>query len=361
MHSAPPPTLPHALLLWCWNLNALDPRGRLASQSTIPLAVAVTMQPAHGVACNTNDGPRQSSDNGNMIDSTRRLLLTHAPLAAGWAAFGTPTDAAIRHSSVRPLDDGFIDFADAREKFRALFRFERDLRDEATALSTYQFLVYALPQDERPLPIVRFEGMEFSYFRRVGDLTWRIHAHNLSYPRDIETGRYTASVRNPFTGATLAVQPMRLLNDPGVLQSPRGYLPLDANAIRWLDTYLVMRVEGELVKSEHIRPTPDGWPKMFIESSVSSVAKRDFDDPKVTSLQYQTSGFYVFPFPEWMRMGETRGHMLGAWSGRKIREPGNLPREFLARARVEDAELLEPRWGELARPVPSALQDALNG
>ena len=298
-----------------------------------------------------------------MIDTLRRFLLTGAPAALAAPAFAPQAlaeAAATPHAAALhgPLADGYIPFADAREKFRALFRFERDLRDEGMALSTYQFLVYALPQGQRPQPVVRFEGMEFSYFRRVADLTWRIHAHNLSYPRDLATGRYTSTARNPFTGETLDVQPMRLLGDPGVLHSPRGYLPLDAKSVQWLDTYLVMRIEGDLVKSEHIRPTPDGWPQMFIESSVSSVAKRDFDDPRVTSLLYQTSGFYVFPFPAWMRMGDRPGHMLGAWSGRKIREPGHLPREFLARAKSEDAALLEPRWQEFERPVPELLRSA---
>ncbi len=267
-----------------------------------------------------------------MIDTMRRLLLTHAPAAVAWSALTAPeaaaaaTPAVATRDDMGPLADGYLTFANPADKFRALFRLERDLRDEGMALSTYQFLVYALPQGQRPQPIVRFEGMEFSYFRRIGELTWRIHAHNLSYPRDLATGRYTSSVRNPFTGETLAVQPMRLLEDPGVLHSPRGYLPLDAKTVSWLDTYLVMRVEGDLVKSEHIRPTPDGWPTMFIESGISSVPKRDFDNPKVTSLLYQTSGFYVFPFPAWMRMGDIPGHMLGAWSGRKIRDPRNLPR-----------------------------------
>jgi Protein of unknown function (DUF1838) len=298
-----------------------------------------------------------------MLDFTRRLILTHAPAAAAWATFAAPVPAATAASAAPPQDagplaDGYLDFANPADKFRALFRFERDLRDEGIALSTYQFLVYALPQGKRPQPIVRFEGMEFSYFRRIGDLTWRIHAHNLSYPRDLTTGRFLSTVRNPFTDEQLDVQPMRLLNDPGVLHSPRGYLPLDAPSVRWLDTFLVMRVEGDLVKSEHIRPTPDGWPTNFIESSVATVAKRDFDDPRVTSLPYQTAGFYVFPFPAWMRMGDTPGHMLGAWSGRKIRDPRNLPREFLARARAEDAALLEPRWGEFERPISAALRSA---
>ena len=298
-----------------------------------------------------------------MIDSMRRLLLTHAPAAATWAAFAAsaPTAEAATTptaSDAGPLADGYLQFASAADKFRALFRFERDLRDEGIALSTYQFLVYALPQGQRPRPIVRFEGMEFSYFRRVGELTWRIHAHNLSYPRDPVSGQFISTVRNPFTDAQLDVQPMRLLGDPGVLHCPKGYLPLDAKRIEWLDTFLVMRVEGDLVKSEHIRPTPDGWPQMFIESGVASVPKRDFDNPKVTSLQYQTAGFYVFPFPAWMKMGDAPGHMLGAWSGRKIRDPRNLPREFLARARSEDAALLEPRWSEFDRPVPEPLRSA---
>jgi hypothetical protein len=299
------------------------------------------------------------------MDPTRRLLLGALPLAAAGAALadGAPAAAPVAPpaDASGPLDDGFIQFADAAAKFRALFRFERDLRDEGTALSTYQFLVYALPQGERPRPVVRFEGMEYSYFRRVGELTWRIHAHNLSYPRDVETGRFVSRVKNPFTGDMLDVEPMRLLNDPGVLHSPRGYLPLDSPEVRWLDTLLVMRIEGELVKSEHVRPTPDGWPKVFIESGVSSVPRRDFEDPRVTSLMFQTSGFYVFPFPKWMRMGDAPGHMLGAWSGRKIPAPNNLAREFLARARSEDAALLEPRWGELERPLSPVLREAASG
>lgn len=302
-----------------------------------------------------------------MTDPTRRLLLGGLPLALAGTALAdgmrAENTASLRPSPVPsgPLDDGVVEFPDAEARFRALFRFERDLRDAGTALSTYQFVVYALPQGERPRPVVRFEGMEFSYFRRVGELTWRIHAHNLSYPRDVETGRFVSRVRNPFADGMLDVEPMRLLNDPGVLHSPRGYLPLDASSARWLDTFFMVRIEGELVKAEHVRPKPDNWPKVFMESWVCTVPRSDFDDPRITSLMYQTSGFYVFPFPAWMRMGSAPGHMLGAWSGRKIREPVNLPREFLARARAEDAELLEPRWSEFERPVAPPLREAAAG
>ncbi len=322
------------------------------------------MQLTHGLRRNTDSRRVGGVHNPDMVDTLRRLILTGIPAAATCATLAeaaepsSPMAPVASGATDAPLADGFIPFADKRDKFNALFRFERDLRDQGTALSTYQFLVFAVLQGQRPQPVIRFEGMEYSYFRRVGAETWRIHAHNLSYPRDVTTGRFVSTVKNPFTGEMLQVQPMRLMDDPGVLQSPKGYLQANETKVNWHDSHFVARIEGDLVKAEHIRPAPEVWPTMFIESSVSSVTKREFDDPSITSLMYQTSGFYIFPFPAWVRMGDKTGHMLGAWNGRKIRGPQGLPREFLARARSEDAALLEPRWGEFDRPVSEAVRSA---
>ena len=321
------------------------------------------MQLVHGERQNNYGRIQRGGHNRSMVDTLRRLILTGIPAAAtctalAHAAESAPAATASGDAAGAPLADGFIQFADAREKFRALFRFERDLQDQGTALTTYQFLVFAVLQGQRPRPVVRFEGMEYSYFRRVGAETWRIHAHNLSYPRDVTTGRFLSSVKNPFTGEMLQVQPMRLMDDPGVLQSPKGYLQANETKVNWHDSHFVARIEGDLIKAEHVRPAPEVWPTMFIESSCSSISKREFDDPSITSLMFQTSGFYIFPFPAWVRMGDKVGHMLGAWNGRKIRDPSGLPREFLARARSEDAALLEPRWGEFDRPVADVVRNA---
>ncbi len=302
---------------------------------------------------------------GEAIDRARRDWISRVPGALLYAGAGAGVVAASAAQVVEaatpvpppagPVDSTFVRFADERERFKALFRFERDLRDEGEALSWYHFVVYAVPQGGRPAPVVRFEGMEYSYFRRIADLTWRIHAHNLSFPRDLHTQAFVERVTNPVTGESIAPTPMVLLDDPGVLHSPRGYLPLDARSERWLDTYIVLRREGDLVKIEHIRPTPEGWPVTFIESSVSTVPRAEFDDPRVTSLKFQTSGFYVFPWPKWMNMGDRPGHMIGAWSGRKLGSVAELPEEFAARARREHPALLAPRWGEFERPMPPGI------
>jgi hypothetical protein len=278
------------------------------------------------------------------------LALAATPGAG--AATGAPPASPVAGA---PVDSAFLQFADERERFKAHFRFERDLRDQGEAVSWYHFTLYALSPDARPAPVVRFEGMEYSYFRRIGDLTWRIHAHNLSFPRDLATGAFVSQALNPLSGARVTVPPMVLLEDPGVLHSPKGYLPLDSRAANWLSSYLMFRTEGDLVKVDHIRPTPEGWPKMFIESSTSSVPRAQFDDPRVTSLKFQTSGFYAFPFPKWMGMGDRPGHMIGAWSGRKLAGAHELPAEFQARARAEHPGLLQARWAEFDRPMPDVL------
>ncbi|MFO1426059.1 MAG: hypothetical protein U1F11_03610 [Steroidobacteraceae bacterium] len=308
---------------------------------------------------------RGDAPHGAPPDPARRELLRFAPLRLGGLALAcgeglSAAPASGPATGLQAADDGFVRIADPRAKFEALFRIERDLREQGTTVSTYQFIMYALVPDGRPQPLIRWEGMEFSYFRRVADLTWRIHAHNVSYPRDLASGEFIGETRNPCTGERVAVEPMKLLGDPGVLHGPRGYLPLDAKAPRWLEAFHVLRTEGPLVKSEHIRPTPDGWPRMFIESSVSTVTRRDFDDVSVTAIPFQSSGFYVFPFPRWLAMGERPGMMLGAWSGRRaVHGVRDLPRGFRDRLGRENPELLEPRWQEFQRPLSATAREAL--
>jgi hypothetical protein len=80
----------------------------------------------------------------------------------------------------------------------------------------------------------------------------------------------------------------------------------------------------------------------------------------VTALPYQTSGFYLFPYPDWVRMGSIAGHMLGSWSGRRVvGGVGQLPREFRERVARENPELLAPRWQVFEPPMSQLLRDEL--
>ena len=63
----------------------------------------------------------------------------------------------------------------------------------------------------------------------------------------------------------------------------------------------------------------------------------------------------MFPFPKWMNLEGRAGHMLGAWSGRKLDDIAQLPKEFATRLRGENPELLQARWQEFDRPIAKEL------
>ncbi len=282
----------------------------------------------------------------------RREFLT-ASLAS--SLIGASSTLSVAADAGHPIRSEVMTFDDDQAEFRAHFRFERDLVERSETVTWYHFLVFTVAEGQRPAPIVRFEGMEYSYYQRVKPLTYRIHAHNLSFARDITTGEFTNTTLNPVTGETVTVPPTVLTEDPGVINSPAGYRTLDSKDPNPVRTYSFYRIEGDLVRREHVRAAPAGWPMPFIESSTSWVDRKVFDDASVTSLPMHTSGFYVAPWPRWMKMGDHKGHMIGAWTGRKLNSIAELPAAYRAKAQSEYPQLLTARWAELERPLPFSL------
>ena len=281
------------------------------------------------------------SDRRNIL----RAMAAPALLAGAGSALGRIPTAVPEV----PVQSTFLKFASLEEEFEAHFRFERDLvAYQGTCLSWYYWIAYIVPEGSAPQPIVRFEGMEYSYFRKVADHTYRIHAHNLSYPRNLATNMYSNSLTNPLTGEVVTIPNTVLLNDPGTVHSPKGFRNVNGDGT-YVVPYRQFRQENDLVKLDSVRTAPPNWPTTHMESSTQWASHADFVDKRVTSLPYRTCGVYVFPFPAWLKMGERKGHMLGFIDGRKIRGPQDLPEEFLSKTRREYPELLQPRWGEFER------------
>lgn len=248
----------------------------------------------------------------------------------------------------------FLTFDDPVKEFEAHFRFERDLQPEqGTSLSWYYWMAYIVPGDSAPQPLLRFEGMEYSYFRKVADHTYRIHAHNLSYPRDLRTNQYTDSVVNPLTGERVKVPNTVLLNDPGTVHSPKGFRNVNSDGT-YVVPYRQFRHENGLIKMDSIRTAPPNWPTNHMEGGTQWATYEAFMDKSVTSLPKRGFADYVFPYPAWLKMGDRKGHMLGHIDGMRLAGPDRLPPAFLERTRREYPELLSPRWGEFNRPTSFA-------
>lgn len=288
----------------------------------------------------------------------RRTLISATAAATGVISAGRQAEAqasAANLSRAGKLVSEFISFPDPVEEFRAHMRMERDLvEDQGTTLTWYHWIVFVIPGNRRPEPLLRYEGMEFSYFRHLGNHNYRIHAHNVSFARDLETNRFTDSVRNPITGKRVEVPVSLLLNDPGTIAGPSGFRNLSGDGSVQA-VYRQFRVENELIKLDSVRSAPPDWPATHIENSCQWVAAELFANKTITSLPVHFCGHYAYEYPNWLGMPDKAGHLTGFWDGRKANEATDLPREFLDRMEREYPELLKPRWGEFERPIPFEL------
>lgn len=288
---------------------------------------------------------------------SRRDALSQAAGATG-ALIGAKAAGAQDLISVDPpvsqVTSEFLHFEDPVEEFRAHFRMGRDLvEDQGSTLTWYHWMVFVIPGGRRPEPLMRYEGIEYSYFRNFGNNTYRIHAHNVSFPRDLKTNQFTDTVLNPITEERVNTPVSLLLNDPGTVASPQGFRNLSGDGT-YQTAYRQFRIEDNLIKKDTVRTAPPDWPATHIENSCSWVEMDLFANEGITSLPTRFCGHYAFEYYSWLNMPEAHkhGHLSGFWDGKKVNGPEELPREFLDRMEREYPELLAPRWDDFDKPAP---------
>lgn len=297
--------------------------------------------------------------NQNQPVLTRRVLLaTSVPtvLAAaslgGCAPGGAPARTVING---RQMESRLFSYEDPIDHQRQSFRILRSTLDDADVLFWYHFTMFTVPEGRRPEPIVRWEGIELSHHRKLAPGVYRIHGHNLSFPRDLRTARWTSTAVNPLTGAQVNVPPMALTEDPGYVLTPDGVIPLDKPdappRIR-IEQFLI---EDDLVKIEQVRLPPASWPATFVETSANWASRDLFENTDLPSLPAGTAGGYIFPWPAWLQMGDQPGHMFATWSGRKLSSVDELPAEFLRRAAAGHSNLLGVDMKIFDQPLPPGL------
>lgn len=286
--------------------------------------------------------------------SRRSLVTSAAAMTTAMAAArpGAAQDLVSLSPPVARVRSEFLYFDDPVEEFRAHMRIERDLvESQGSTITWYHWLVFMIPGDRRPEPLMRYEGIEYSYFRHLGDNNYRIHAHNISFPRDLKTNKFTDTVVNPITGERVKAPVSLLLTDPGTIASPIGFRNINGDGTPQ-EVYRQFRIEDNLIKLDSIRSAPPNWPATHIENSCQWVDLDLFANPTITSLPVHFCGHYAFENYRWLNMPKGKGHLSGFWDGKKLNSPKEIPSEMLNRLEREYPELLEPRWGEFEKPVP---------
>lgn len=303
-----------------------------------------------------HDGRVDRGDGDFRNDACTRRGALGALLAASALPFAVPADVVA--GSAGPPDDwaerrwtsSFLNL-DPVEQFRQVMRIQRSLEDADDILHWYHFIMVAVPRGATPKAVVRWEGIELSRHEQIGENRYRLHGHNLSFPRDLRTGAFVDAVQNPVTGRRVGVPPMALTEDPGLVRSPEGTVTLDRPTAPPRMDYRVLRRESDVVKVDAIRVPPDTWPVTFLETGYEATPAALFDDRSLAWLPSEVSGAYVFPWPKWMEMGDAPGHMFATWSGYKLRSVEQLPEEFRRRAEREFPRLLRVDRAQFRKPI----------
>lgn len=285
---------------------------------------------------------------------SRRGLVQSVAGAAGALAGVRSThaqDLVSLSPPVAQVKSEFLYYDDPVAEFNAHLRIERDLVEtQGSTVTWYHWMVFVIPGDRRPEPLMRYEGIEYSYFRNLGNNNYRIHAHNISFPRDLKTNKFTDTVINPITGERVNAPVSLLLHDPGTIGSPIGFRNVNGDGTPQ-QVYRQFRIEDNLIKLDSIRSAPPNWPATHIENSCQWVDLDLFANETITSLPTHFCGHYAFEYYPWLKMPKGKGHLSGFWDGKKLNSPKEIPREMLNRLEREYPELLAPRWGEFDRPV----------
>jgi hypothetical protein len=300
------------------------------------------------------------TDSGQEVCASRREVILGA-VAAGVGAAMMPNAMAQSVVPVLPtpppqkygvakVTSEFLIFDDPVAKLHAQLRMGRDLAEQSDTITWYHWMVFMVPVTEAPIPLMRYEGIEFSYLRHLGDNNFRLHAHNLSYPRDLESGSFTNTVKNPVTGESVAVSPSVLLTDPGTVHNPNGFRNVNSDGT-YQKRYSMFRLEDELIKLDSVRGAPPGMPITHQENSCSWCPFDEFTNSSITSLPLHFVGGYLYEYPKWLNMGERPGHLMGMFDGKKVSSVEELPDEFLDRTRREYPDLLRPRWEDFDVPL----------
>jgi len=290
--------------------------------------------------------------------TSRRELLTAALAGIGASLVSSPGIAAAPvlpvpitpdEHKIAKVRSEFLHFDDPVAKLHAHLRVGRNLAEESSTLTWYHWIAFAVPVTSAPIPLVRYEGIEYSLLRHLGNNNFRLQAHNLSYPRDLN-GDFTSEVRNPVTDETVAVGPSIITTDPGTVHNPIGFRNVNGDGT-YQKRYTMFRLEDELLKIDSVRGAPPEKPITHQENSCAWVPFDEFTNPTINSLPAHFVGGYLYNYPRWLKMGDRPGHLYAMFDGKKIYSVEELPNEFLDRARRDHPELLLPRWQDFELPL----------
>jgi hypothetical protein len=267
---------------------------------------------------------------------SRRLFMIAAGVAAMPAIVGNRVVGAPTHPK------GFPDLSKPRENLEAMLRMQASL-DEEDVPWWFDGTIYGIVGESAPQPLFRFEGWEIYWVRPLGDGTYELTGHTVTFFSDLETGKMLEVFANPYTGKQNRVE-------ASVQGGGAGYgFNYSVDGVRptqfldkMPDTPLILRwsTVRDTIWLHTETAYPPGMKQPRKQRQTMFAGVEEFTDKKILNLPASFSSTVFENWPRFMEMEDQPGHVIWHASGAKISTMDDLPVTFRARLERDHADRL---------------------
>jgi len=238
-----------------------------------------------------------------------------------------------------------LDLTRADENLTALVKMRCSIDPKENVVTWWKSTIFAQLPAKAPSAILGFEGYNICRMEPLEDGSWRFISRELSFYRDLASGRLLDTWASPVTGKTNTV--IHVANDPvnNLFGSKRHHG--SPNIYPWTGAGgdLPMTFNAPLTDAH---PLP---PKDFPEESSAGVyagsehfmfltPRASIDDTSVHNSPASYGCTRTGPWPPWKKMGTREGSLLYIAQGPKLGGSAELPADMQA--------LIEAKYPEYA-------------
>ncbi|WP_052497581.1 DUF1838 family protein [Lysobacter sp. A03] len=256
------------------------------------------------------------------------MLRLFSVMALATSAFVPSALAQSATSAAQPATD--IGNTDAMVKMRC------SLDPKEDVILWWSGTVFAQLPEKAPSALLGFEGYNICRAEKQADGTWRLLTRELTFYRDLKTGKIIDQWDNPMTGERNEV--LQVANDPvnNVLNPPGR-----PSTVPWVEAgdQLMLTMNIPLTYPNPL--PPKDFPKqssgemyMGSEHFMFFTPRAAIEDPSLTQAPATYGWTRTGPWLPWMEMGQAPGGLLYIAQGNKKASIAELPADIQERVRT---------------------------
>lgn len=228
-----------------------------------------------------------------------------------------------------------LDLQSEAGSLEALVKLRCSLDPKQEEILWWAGTLFAQEPGKKAAPLLGFEGYNICRAEKQPDGVWRLYTRELTFYRDLETGRIIDSWDNPLSGELNEV--VQVANDPvnTVLNAPGRPLHLP-----WVEAGEEVMLTLNIPLAYPNPLQPDQFPAessgptyMGSEHFMFFAPRAALADPALKSVPVTYGWTRVGPWLPWMRLGTRPGSLLYIAQGNKRASVDELPADIRERVR----------------------------